>query len=279
MILKKISFIGLLLILLACSNESQKQSESFSQNSDEINIAAYNVEVGRNASAQEIGKALSPFNLDIVGFSEVPGGTWTHDVAKALGMEYVIIGGYSTAGHDDKYKSIASKTLLYDFNEIQMTDTLHSVTSAKTEIGGKVITIYSVHFPFGWRDQAHIDETTAKISSFVDYLEERQPYEISIVIGDFNFIPSTLSSENMYHEMFREIGLDFSWADLGINPSVHNTHNAFKPDDEGSGNVIDHIMYNPSKTVAIDGSIIEMQTPLSDHKPVWAKIRFKSEKI
>lgn len=269
--------IGFLLIIYSCNKESQENTEGDLQDLTEVRVAAYNVEVGRNATAVEIGNALSRYNLDVVGFSEVPGGSWTRDVAKVLGMDYVIVGKYSTAGHDDKYKSIASKTPLYDFHEFLMTDTLHTVTSAKTKIGEKEITFHSVHFPFGWRDQAHIDETTAKISSFVNHLREQQPEEISIVIGDFNFIPSTADTENMYHEMFKEAGLDFSWGDLGIDPSIQNTHNAFEPGDEGNGNVIDHIMYNPSKAEAIDGEIIHLQPPLSDHKPVWALIRLKPD--
>ena len=39
--------------------------------------------------------------------------------------------------------------------------------------------------------------------------------------------------------------------------------------------VIDHIMYNPNKVKAIDGAIIEMKNPLSDHKPVWALLELK----
>lgn len=270
-----VPLIGLVLMMLGCKSESNKESKSNTNEPVELRIAAYNVEVSRNATAKEIGESLKEYDLDIIGFSEAPGGNWTNEVAEILGMDQIVVGQYTTAGHEDKYKSIASKTPLYDADDFLMTDTLHTVTKAKTMINGQEIVVYSVHFPFGWRDQAHIDETTAKISSFVDYLKERKEDEISIAVGDFNFIPSNNDEESMYHDMFIEAGLDFSWDDLGIDVANANTYNALEPEDEGNGNVIDHIMYNPEKAEAIEGGIIEMEQPLSDHKPVWALIRIK----
>ena len=132
-----------------------------------------------------------------------------------------------------------------------------------------------MHFPFGWRDQAHIDETTNKIATFVAYLNEKQKDENTVVMGDFNFIPSNSETKNMYHEMFMEIGLDVSWKELGIDCIKNNTYDALKPEDQGSGEVIDHIIYNTGKMTAVDGQIIEMDKPLSDHKPVWALLKVK----
>ncbi len=241
----------------------------------EIKVAAYNVEVSRNATAEQIGEALKGYDFDVVAFSEAPGGDWTKRVGKVLGLDYVIVGKYSTAGHDDKYKSLVSRTPLYDYEEILMADTLHTATRAKTKIDEHEIALYSVHFPFGWRDQAHIDETTGKITAFVRHLKEKQSQEISVVMGDFNFIPSHADYQSQYYEMFVDIGLDVSWKELGIDVTKRNTHNAFKPEDEGSGKVIDHIMYNPRKLSATRGQIIEMKKPLSDHKPVWASLQLR----
>jgi hypothetical protein len=40
--------------------------------------------------------------------------------------------------------------------------------------------------------------------------------------------------------------------------------------------VIDHILIGPkSKFVATEGGIIELEKPLSDHKPVWAALEIK----
>lgn len=262
----------LVVLLLSCG---QNQSGKKEGPPVQLKVAAYNVEVSRSATPEEIGEAFLPYDLDIICFSEAPGGDWTERAGKVLGMNHVALGRYSTAGHLDKYKTIASRTPLYGYEEILMADTLHTATRALTKMDGKEIAIYSVHFPFGWRDQAHIDETTGKITALVNYLKERPAEEIALVMGDFNFIPSNSQYSSMYHEMFVDIGLDVSWTALGINVTKRNTYNAFEPGDEGNGNVIDHIMYPPRKVKALDGDIYEMENPLSDHKPVWALLELK----
>lgn len=266
-----ILILGLILFSSCANNSSNKISKK--EEPLRLKVAAWNVEYSTNASANEIGEALKPYDFDVVCFSEAPGGSWTKEVGSVLGLDNVIIGKYSTAGHEDKYKTIASRTPLYDYEEVLMADTLHTATKAKTKIGNTEISVYAVHFPFGWRDQAHIDETTNKIATFVEYLKQRQNKEIAVVAGDFNFIPTNSKKKNMYHEMFVNIGMEVSWKELGIDYTKHNSYNALKPEDEGSGEVIDHIIYNPKKMKAMDGQIIEMEKPLSDHKPVWALLQ------
>jgi len=261
--------------LFSCAEKKTNKKEPKTENPIQLRVASYNVEVSRNATALEIGEALKSYDFDVVSFSEAPGGDWTTQVANVLGMEHVVVGKYSTAGHEDKYKTIASKTPLYGVEEILMADTLHTVTKAMTKIGTKEFGLYSVHFPFGWRDQAHIDETTGKVTSFVDYLKEISEAEIPIVMGDFNFKPSNMDQSNDYHELFVGLGLDVHWKELGIDPTKENTHNALKPEDEGNGEVIDHIMYNRQTFKALEGGILPMEKPLSDHKAVWAVLELK----
>ena len=106
------------------------------------------------------------------------------------------------------------------------------------------------------------------MENFAKYLEGVQANEITIAMGDYNF---TTSSPD--YKMFTEIGLRPSWTDLGIDVSRLDTWNAL--DRSKIEGVIDHIMYNPSHIAAIDGQIIEMKNPLSDHKPVWAMLELK----
>jgi len=273
--MKTITFCFGLLLLFSCGQSPTGKKEADRKHSTQLKVAAYNVRVGRNATTKEIAESLRQYNLDIVCFSEAPDGDWTKEVAEVLGMDHVVVGQYSTAGQVDKYKTIASRTPLYGYEEILMADTLHTVTRAIIRIDGKEIAIYSVHFPKGWRDQAHIDETTGKITAFIDYLNERPVEEIALVMGDFNFIPSMPDYSSMYYEMFVDIGLDVSWKELGIDISKRNTSRIFKPEEERIGHVIDHIMYNPGKVKALDGEIIEMKKPLSDHKPVWALLELR----
>jgi len=272
--MKTIIFIAGLILFFSCAKTSSDK-KIVKEDLPKLKIAAWNVEYSTNASAKQIGEFLKPYDFDVVCFSEAPGGEWTKEVGEVLGLNNLVVGKYSTAGHVDKYKTIVSRTPLYGYEEVLMADTLHTATKAKTKINTTEISIYAVHFPFGWRDQAHIDETTNKITTFVEYLKRRQNDEIAVVAGDFNFIPSNSEKENMYYEMFVNIGLDVAWKELGIDCTKLNTCDAFKPEDNGNGEVIDHVMYNPVKMNALEGQIIEMEKPLSDHKPVWALLQVK----
>ena len=76
--------------------------------------------------------------------------------------------------------------------------------------------------------------------------------------------------------MFVDIGLDVSWKDLGINVGQLSTMvRESNADNKEGGHVIDHIMFNPEKVKVLDGQIIEMDKPLSDHKPVWALLQIR----
>lgn len=271
----KLFIISMAVLLLVSCSKIESKKKTISNAPTKLKIAAYNVEYSKNATATEIGETLKLFNFDVVCFSEAPGGNWTQEVGETMGLNYFTVGKYSTAGHEDKYKTIVSRTPLFDFEEVLMADTLHTATKAKTKINNTEISIYAVHFPFGWRDQAHIDETTNKIATFVNYLKQKQNEEIAIIAGDFNFIPSNADSTSTYYEMFVDIGMDVTWKELGIDCTKRNTWNALDPEDEGSGEVIDHIIYNRQKMKVLDGEIIEMEKPLSDHKPVWALLELK----
>ena len=238
-----------------------------------LKVASYNVEFSDKGTAEEIGEYLRPYHFDVVCFSEAPGGDWTKKVGAVMGLNHVIVGKYSTAGHKDKYKTVASRTPLSNFEEVLMADTLHTVTKATTVVKGKEIALYSVHFPFGWRDEAHIDETTGKVTAFVEYLKEKQPYEISILLGDFNFVLSAEDYRSPYYEMFVDLGMVASWRDLNIDVTQLGSMVKFNPGKNKAGGVIDHIIYPTNKLKAIDGLVIEMVRPLSDHKPVWALLQ------
>ncbi len=270
-----IIIVSALLLFAYCTSKRAGTQETREEKPVQIKVAAYNVEYSNKGTAQEIGEALKSYNFDIVCFSEAPGGSWTKDVGAVMGLDHVVVGKYSTAGHQDKYKTIASRTPLTGYEEILMADTLHTATRAITRLEGKEIVLYSVHFPFGWRDQAHIDETTGKITAFINYLKERQTEEISLAMGDFNFVLSHDDYKSPYYEMFLDIGIDASWRELNIDVTKLGTMVKFEPEQTPNGDVIDHIMYNTEKVKAQAGQIIEMEKPLSDHKPVWATLEIK----
>ena len=62
---------------------------------------------------------------------------------------------------------------------------------------------------------------------------------------------------------------------LGIDVKPLGTMVKFKPGERENGGVIDHILYHPKNMKVMEGEIIEMEKPLSDHKPVWAVFELK----
>lgn len=71
-------------------------------------------------------------------------------------------------------------------------------------------------------------------------------------------------------------GFSHTWKDLKIDVSKEFTYNALDP--RKNHGVIDHILYNTaSGAKATEGAIIELDQPLSDHKPIWAEIVFPRE--
>ena len=92
-----------------------------------------------------------------------------------------------------------------------------------------------------------------------------------IVVGDFN---NRIGDEAM--NTIEESGMRPTWKDLEIDLSKQFTWNALNP--KKNAGVIDHILYNTSSGAkTTDGSIIELEKPLSDHKPIWAEIVFPRE--
>ncbi len=266
------AFIRHLFVCVLAITVSLKAS---GQKKELLRVAAYNVEYSKKGTAAEIAAMLKPYRFDIICFSEAPGGNWTTQVAEALGMKYTAVGQYSTAGHKDKYKTIVSRTPLYDQEEVLMADTLHTATKAFTRVKGKTLAVYAVHFPFGWRDQAHIDETTHKITVFANHVKQHKPNEVALIMGDFNFLLSTPTYESPYYEQFVAMGMRASWVDLARDVTAKSSMVSSKPDPQRRGRVIDHIFYPGYAFKAVKGGIIELDKPLSDHKPVWAELQVR----
>ena len=131
--------ICLLLILSSFFSGHEKKTDKKGK-SIKLKVAAYNVEFSDKGTAQEIGEKLKPYGFDVVCFSEAPGGDWTKEVGEVMGLNNIVVGRYSTAGHKDKYKTIASRTPLTNYEEVLMADTLHTV--AVVRIAGTTVAAY-----------------------------------------------------------------------------------------------------------------------------------------
>ena len=247
-------------------------SSLFSANSKElisVRVAAYNVEFGKNASPEEIGGMFKPYNLDIIGFNEVPDGDWTARVGKVVGMKHTYLGKISSANHKDKYKSILSRTPLEATVEHDLTVQRKrswnpaSVVQAITQIEGIPISFYSLHIC-----RSTNSDKTGHAYRLVNEILPKDKTDRIILLGDFN----NEMGDNALHEI-EKAGMLATWGDLKIDVSKEFTYNAL--DSKKNHGVIDHIFYSTkSKAKVAEGGIIELKKALSDHKPVWAEFSF-----
>ena len=229
-----------------------------------VRVASYNVEFGKSATPEQIGQMFKPYKLDIIGFDEAPDGDWTARVGKVLGMEYSFVGEISSANHKDKYKSILSRTPLEGTEEHKLTGrgwNPASVIRAVTQIDGVPFAFYSLHISKSGANDGHAYSLATKVLS-------KEATERVIVVGDFN---NNIGDAAM--NTVEEAGFRSTWNDLKIDVSREFTYNAQDP--KKNLGVIDHILFNTSAGAKVtDGSIIELEKPLSDHKPIWAQIVF-----
>ncbi len=234
-----------------------------------VRVASYNVEFGKSATPEEIGEMFKPHKLGIIGFDEAPDGDWTARVGKVLGMKHNYVGKISSANHKDKYKSILSRTPLDGTTEHELRVQRRrcwnpaSVVRAVTEIDGVSIAFYSLHI-CGSRDREDIGHAYKLAAGILP----KETTDRVVVVGDYN---NNIGDAAM--NAIEEAGFRPTWEDLKIDVSKEFTYNAQNP--ELNHGVIDHIIYNTSAGAkATEGGIIELETPLSDHKPIWAEIVF-----
>ena len=263
--------IGTALSIVASTLWGMGTGMGASESNKDINmrVAAFNVEFGRSTTAEEVGKMFKPYELDIIGFNEVPDGDWTARVGKVLGMSYSYVGKISSANHKDKYKSILSRTPFEDTVEHELSVERKrswnpaSAVRVVTKIDGIPIAIYSLHIC----RSTDSDKTGHAYRLAKEVLPEEKMDRV-IVLGDFN---NNMGDTAM--NMLEASGYKPTWKNLKIDISKEFTYNALDP-KKNSG-VIDYILYsNLPGTTVIDGGIIELKKPLSDHKPVWAEIVF-----
>ena len=229
-----------------------------------VRVASYNVEFGKSATPEQIGEMFKPYKLDIIGFDEAPDGDWTARVGKVLGMQYSFVGKISSANHKNKYKTILSRTPLEGYEVHKLTGrgwNPASVVRAVTKIDGVSFAFYSLHICKSGANDGHAHSLATKV------LPEEATKRV-IVVGDYNNNIGDAAMKTVEGAGFRP-----TWNDLKIDLSKEFTYNAQNP--KNNLGVIDHILYNSlSGALATAGGIIELEKPLSDHKPIWAEIVF-----
>lgn len=243
------------------------------QTSCRLRVATWNVFFGEMATPQEIGAALAPLRLDAIGFCEVPGGNWTAEVGRVLGMEHWCLSQSSSANHKDKYKSILSRTSLTAPREIEPAGTGWwpcTLMGATTVVRGVEIALYSLHVPGSAHGEPHAHGLQAADSQAGYIAREIVPRETArelLMMGDYN---DRVDDPNL--DYLEAAGMRATWRDLDIDLSDQFTFSSRGEGIQHSG-VIDHILYRPGTgTRAVNGGIVELDPPLSDHKPVWTEL-------
>lgn len=256
----------------------------------QIRVAAYNVLFGIWAEPAYVGEMFKDYNLDVIGFSEVPDGDWTARVGQILGMHHVYVGKISSANHKDKYKSILSRTPLANPHEMEIKGqgwSPASLVGADTIIRGLPVRVYSTHIP----GQAEADRSAAAFLAESILPSSKKTTRHLILLGDLNNRPG----EDPLLRI-EACGMRSMWDDLGINTNPLSTHQHIETGRESG--VIDHIYYDsPSNARAIEGGVIynafnpphtkkdmsryqsewnQYGKPLSDHRPVWAVIELNT---
>lgn len=257
-----------------------------------VRLAAYNVLFGIWAEPESVGEMFKPYDLDIIGFSEVPDGDWTARVGRVLGMEHTFVGKISSANHKDKFKSILSRTPLTNPHEVEINGVgwaPASLVGAETFVGNVPILVYSTHIP---GRPAFTDTAEGSAAAFIadSVLPKATSSRANLVLlGDLN---NLLGDEPL--NRIEAKGVRSIWRDLGIDTTRLSTHQHIESGSESG--VIDHIYFTgDSKVRAIQGGVIydsfnafstdktmpnykieweHYGKPLSDHRPVWGVIEF-----
>ena len=292
-----ISVLTAFLVLTGFDNLTSEQEVPdtpcmFKDNSVEVRIAAYNVLFGNWGTPERMGEMFKPYNFDIICFSEVPGRDWTARVGKELGMEFSYVGKISSANHEDKFKSILSRTPLSNQHEFEINAegwSPASMVGAETEIHGMKLLVYSLHIP------GRPYFTDAAKGSAAEYIANNVipgiDAERFILTGDLNN-----HSGDAPLNLLESKGLRNTWSDLDIDLQQESTHQHIETGTESG--VIDHIYYSTGSAVRVlDGGIIydaknpagenkpmpryrteweKYGKPLSDHRPVWAELSYSS---
>ncbi|MEM7384625.1 MAG: Ca2+-dependent phosphoinositide-specific phospholipase C [Verrucomicrobiota bacterium] len=255
----------------------------------QVRFAAYNVLFGIWAAPEHVAAMFKPYDLDIIGFNEVPGGDWTERVGGFLGMNHAYVGRISSANHKDKFKSILSRTPLTNQHEIEMVDhagwSPASLVGAETTVRGTSLLVYSTHIP----GRPSVEGSAAEFIAESVIPQANSKGANLVLLGDLNNRPGEATLKRI-----EASGMQSMWESLNIRTEALSTHRHMESGKESG--VIDHLYFaEASKARAIEGGVIynafnspgadkamsihkeawkQYGKPLSDHRPVWAVIQF-----
>lgn len=227
-----------------------------------VRLAVWNVLCGERAAPEEFAKALEPCRPDAAAFCEVPAGGWTEAVGRCLGMDYAFTGSISTAGHENKYKSLLSRHPLADPREIPIEGSRWGANASAVRAGivvnGLRLSLYSLHIP----KTTGVEDSGAEFAAGPMIADDPETHRI--LMGDFN-----CPLDHAAMRCFEAAGFRSVWRDLPFDTGRISTL------ERREGGVIDHLLYSRKSNVRVfSGGAVETHPMLSDHKPVWAELMF-----
>lgn len=218
-----------------------------------LRVATLNLHGGADASAERIGAFLASLDLDVVGLQECPS-----DCVRAVAAA----GGFPFA--DGNGEALLSKTPLDGFTRVDLAQG-RSFVHATTTVGGRAFSVYSAHL--GWRVAGNL-----QCREWLDLHVARDPNPYLVALGDFNDEQGS-SQIRILDEL-----LEDAWTRLGWYPGQRISWPASGFDGSEGSQLIDFVFFPRALgALVVEGDVVNVSPPLSDHKPAWADLIFPSD--
>lgn len=214
----------------------------------DLRVATFNLHGGSEATAEQIGAFLAGLELDLVGLQETP---------SALGQGIGARAGFSSIEGDGQM--LLAKGPLSDFQRVEVLG--RSYVKATLQHGGVAWSVYSAHL--GWNA-----EGDAQCQLFREHLDA-DAAERLVILGDFN-------DEHGSTQIARlDDLLDEAGARAFVYPGQRISWPATAFDGGEGSQLIDLIFFRKAAGVIVRSyDVVNVRPVLSDHKPVWAALRF-----
>jgi endonuclease/exonuclease/phosphatase family metal-dependent hydrolase len=213
-----------------------------------VRAASLNCHGGQDASAEAIGAALRALDADVVGLQEADG-PLPAAIAAAAGFAYVYGEG----------EALLSKTPLEEAQQVELKNG-RSFASALTTISGVRFSVYSAHL--GWSLSG-----LKQHREFADEVLAKDTVPHVLLIGDFNDEHGSPQIDALETQVVN------AWTQLGWIPGDRISWPATYFDGTEGSQLIDQIFSGRAlPALALDGDVIELSPPISDHKPVVATL-------
>lgn len=215
-----------------------------------VRALTLNLHGGEDATPEAIAATLRSVGADLVGLTECP---------DDLGQRLATLAGYAHA--EGEGEVILSRTELSGFAQVELASG-RSFAHAETLIGGVTFSVYAAHL--GWNVAG-----LRQHREFTDRYLATDPRAHLVLMGDFN--DEHLSKQiGVLEEQVAD-----AWTALGWLPGERISWPAAGFDGSEGSQLIDLIFFKRAlPALVLDGDVLNVVPPLSDHKPAWADLLY-----